>query len=206
MALTRKSLKAMGLTVEQVDSIVEMHSETVDGLKEKLKAAEEKADKFDDVQRELDTLKSKNGEDYKKKYEDEKKAFSDYKAQVESEKEEVVKKSAVKAYFEKHGITGANLEIALRGASEEIKSVKMKGEEIEDTAELDELIGGTFKGLVVTEGAQGANVPKPISNNSKPQVLSRQEIYKKDEHGKYVYDTAERQKLLAQNLNEERNK
>ena len=33
MALTRKSLKAMGLTDEQVDSIVEMHTETVDGLK-----------------------------------------------------------------------------------------------------------------------------------------------------------------------------
>lgn len=34
MALTRKALKAMGLTDEQVDSIVEMHVETTDALKE----------------------------------------------------------------------------------------------------------------------------------------------------------------------------
>lgn len=32
MALTRKALKAMGLTDEQVDSIVEMHVETTDAL------------------------------------------------------------------------------------------------------------------------------------------------------------------------------
>ena len=37
MARTRKSLKAMGLTDEQVECIIEMHSETVDGLKEQLK-------------------------------------------------------------------------------------------------------------------------------------------------------------------------
>ena len=33
MALTRKALKAMGLTDEQVDSIIEMHTDTVDGWK-----------------------------------------------------------------------------------------------------------------------------------------------------------------------------
>ena len=33
MALIRKSLKAMGLTDEQVDSIIEMHTDTVYGLK-----------------------------------------------------------------------------------------------------------------------------------------------------------------------------
>lgn len=34
MALTRKSLKAMGLTDEQADSIIEMHTETMSALKE----------------------------------------------------------------------------------------------------------------------------------------------------------------------------
>ena len=33
MALTRKLLKGMGLTEEQVDTIIEAHSETVEGLK-----------------------------------------------------------------------------------------------------------------------------------------------------------------------------
>lgn len=33
MALTRKSLKAMGLTDEQVDGVIEAHTETVEALK-----------------------------------------------------------------------------------------------------------------------------------------------------------------------------
>ena len=37
MALTRKLLKGMGLTDEQVDTIIEAHTDTVDGLKEQVK-------------------------------------------------------------------------------------------------------------------------------------------------------------------------
>ena len=40
MSLTRKSLKAMGLTDEQIESVIEMHTDTVSGLKEKLETAE----------------------------------------------------------------------------------------------------------------------------------------------------------------------
>ena len=32
MSITRKLLKGMGLTDEQVDTIIEAHTETVDGL------------------------------------------------------------------------------------------------------------------------------------------------------------------------------
>ena len=33
MALTRKALKAMGLTDEQIDSVIELHTETADALR-----------------------------------------------------------------------------------------------------------------------------------------------------------------------------
>ena len=36
MALTRKLLKGMGLTEEQMDTIIEAHTDTVDGLKSDL--------------------------------------------------------------------------------------------------------------------------------------------------------------------------
>ena len=94
MALTRKSLKAMGLTDEQVDSIVEMHSETVDGLKDKLKAAEDAASKLEGVQKELDTLKA--GDDYKAKYEAVKKSFEDYKADITAKETKAAKEKAVR--------------------------------------------------------------------------------------------------------------
>lgn len=69
MALTRKALTAMGLSAEQVDSIIEMHTETVEGLK----AYKADAEKLPGVQAQLDEankkLESAGKDDYKEKYE-----------------------------------------------------------------------------------------------------------------------------------------
>lgn len=165
MALTRKSLKAMGLTDEQVDSIVEMHTETIDGLKDKLKTAEEKANKLDGVQKELDDLKAKGDDGYKEKYEKEHKAFSDYKADIEAKKTGAAKEKAVRAYFEGKNIKGDNLEIAIRGSRDEIAGIELDGEKIKDTSKLDALVSGTYARLVSTDTVVGAPPVNPPANN-----------------------------------------
>ena len=191
MALSRKSLKAMGLTDEQVDSIIEMHTDTVDGLKEKLKAAEAKAADYDDVVKERDALKENSGEDVKKKLSDLKKEYADYKKEVENKATAEVKDKASRAYFEGKGITGANLEIAMRAASKEISELQMDGDKIKDTAALDSLVGSTLKGLAVTTGKQGVPSANPPKNSgAKP---TKAEIMA-------IKDAAERQKAIAQNL------
>ena len=192
MALTRKSLKAMGLTDEQVDSIVEMHTETVDGLKDKLKAAEDKANKLDDVQKELDGLKANSGDDYKAKYEAEKKAFADYKADQTAKETKAAKEKAVKAYFEGKNITGANLDIAMRGCRDEIGAIELDGDKIKDTAALDALVGGTFAGLVVTKSVHGAQTANPPANNGGKNYKTKEEILA-------IKDRAERQNAIAEN-------
>lgn len=199
MALTRKSLKAMGLTDEQVDSIVEMHTETVDGLKDKLKTAEEKATQLDGVQKELDALKAKGGDDYKAKYEAEKQAFENYKADQTAKETKAAKESAVRAYFEGKSITGGNLNIAMRGAKDEINGLELDADgKIKDTSALDALVGGEYAALVVTTQTRGANTATPPAGNGGSK-LTRADIYKKDDHGRYVMSTAERQKALAEN-------
>lgn len=191
MALSRKSLKAMGLTDEQVDSIIEMHTETVDGLKDKLKAAEAKAADYDDVVKERDDLKAKSGDDFKKKYEDEHKAFAAYKKDVESKATMEAKQKAVRAYLESKGITGANLEIAMRGVKDEINAAEVDGDKLKDTAALDALIGGDYKSLIVTQSKQGVPAANPPKNGgAKP---TKAEIMA-------IKDAAERQKAIAQNL------
>ena len=198
MAMTRKGLKAMGLTDEQIDSIIEMHTETVDGLKEKLKAAEEKANKLDDVQKELNELKANTGDDYKAKYEAEKKAFADYKADQMAKETKAAKEAAVKAYFESKNITGANLAIAMRGARDEIAGIELDGTSIKDTTALDALVSGEYSGLVVTTTRQGAATATPPVNTGGSK-LTRADIYAKDEHGRYKLSASERQKALAEN-------
>lgn len=198
MAMTRKGLKAMGLSDEQIDSIIEMHTETVDGLKEKLKTAEDKANKLDDVEKELNDLKANSGDDWKTKYENEHTAFENFKKDQTAKETKAAKEKAVKAYFEGKNITGANLEIAMRGCRDEIGAIELDGDKIKDTAALDALVGGTFAGLVVTKTTKGAQTANPPANNGGSK-LTKADIFKKDDHGRYVMSTAERQKALAEN-------
>ena len=165
MALTRKSLKAMGLTDEQVDSIIEMHTDTVDGLKEQVNTYKADAEKLPNVQKELDDLKAMGDGGYKDKYEKEHKAFEDYKADVTAKESKAAKEKAVRAYFESKNITGSNLDLAMRGCGEEMAALVMDGDKIKDTTSLDALIDGAYKSLVYTEHTQGANPATPPANN-----------------------------------------
>ena len=161
MALTRKSLKAMGLTDEQVDSIIEMHSETVDGLKEQVNTYKESAEKLPNVQKELDDLKAAGDGGFKEKFEKEHSDFENFKKTVQEKETKAAKESAAKAFFESKGITGNSLEIAMRGSSAEIAALDLDGEKIKDSSALDALVNGTFKALVSTTTTKGANIPNP---------------------------------------------
>lgn len=198
MALTRRMLKGMGLTEEQADTIVEAHAETVDGLKDKLKTAEEKANKLDGVQKELDDLKAQGDGGYKEKYEKERDDFKAYKADVERKASHATKEAAVKAYLESKNITGANLDIAMLAVSGNVDGMELDGEKLKDTKTLDDLIGGKLSGLVVKTETKGAQTANPPANNG-GNNLTRADLYKKDDHGRYIMSAQERQKLLAEN-------
>lgn len=159
MALTRRSLKAMGLTEEQVDSIVEMHTETISGLRADVARYKEDAEKLPTVQQELDALKNAGDDGYKAKYEAEHSAFEAYKAEQTGKEARAAKEKAVRAYYEGKGIKGANLDIAMRGSGAEIDAVELDGENIKDAAALDALIDGTYAGLVSTTPSFGWSAP-----------------------------------------------
>lgn len=148
MALTRTLLKGLGLTEEQVGTIIEAHSETVNGLKEDIERYKTDAEKLPGVQRELDELKANGDDGYKARYEAEKAAFEAYKGDISAKEARAAKEKAVRAYYEGKGIKGNNLEIAMKGSHAEIDGVELDGETIKDTAALDGLVGGTFSGLV----------------------------------------------------------
>ncbi len=167
MALSRKFLKAMGLTEEQIDSVVEAHRETVDGLQKSLTAAEDKAKKFDNVEKELNELKAANSgrEDFKTKYENEHTEFEKYKSEIAAKKTRAAKENALKAYFESKNIVGKNQAIAMRGIKSELDGFELdeKGN-IKNTASLDELVKGDYAGLISTTKTEGANTTTPPNN------------------------------------------
>lgn len=186
-------------TEEMESALISLHLSVVDPLKDDLDKYKNEAGKLTSIQEELENAKKDSG--YKEKYEKEHKDFDDYKKSVQQKETRSAKEKAVRAYFESKGIKGTNLDIAMRGCGAEVDAVEMDAEKIKDTKALDELINGTFKALVSKNGSVGANPANPPSNNGGTK-LSREEIYKKDDKGRYVLDATARQQALARLMEE----
>ena len=194
MALTRSLLKALGLNDEQISSIIEAHTDTITGLKDSLKAAEEKAKRLDDVEKELNEIKKANSgkEDFKTKYENEHTAFEKYKSEITAKETRTAKESAVKAYFEKNNIVGKNQAIALRGIKSDLDNFELdENGKLKDTTSLDELIKGDYAGLISTTKIKGANTPNPPANTGSGK-MTKEQIFA-------ISDDYERQKAIAEN-------
>ena len=181
MALTRKLLKGMGLTDEQVDTIIEAHTDTVDGLKADVTRYKADAEKLPGVQKQLDDLKAAGDGGYKEKYEKEHSAFEAFKTDITAKESKAAKEKAVRAYFESKNITGANLDLAMRGCGEEMAALELDGEKIKDTKSLDALVDGTYKGLVSKQtvrfdtGARFNGGGKPMTKDEIMQITDRAE-------------------------------
>lgn len=190
MALTRKLLKGMGLTDEQVDTIIEAHTDTVDGLKADVTRYKADAEKLPGVQKQLDDLKAAGDGGYKEKYEKEHSAFEAFKTDITAKESKAAKEKAVRAYFESKNITGANLDLAMRGCGEEMSALELDGEKIKDTKSLDDLVDGTYKSLV-SKPAVRLDMGARLNEGGKP--MTKDEIMK-------ITDRTERRAAIAANM------
>lgn len=196
MALTRKLLKGMGLTDEQVDTIIEAHTDTVDGLKADVSKYKADAEKLPSVQKQLDDLKAAGDGGYKEKYEKEHSAFEAFKTDITAKESAAAKEKAARAYFAGKGIPAESMALVIRGAKAEIDALNLDGDKIKDAAALDSLLAGDYKGLIGKETRQGTDTKTPPDTTG--GAKSRAEIYKKDDKGRYVLSTEARQKALSE--------
>ena len=178
---------------EEIENrLVALHLGVVDPLKDDLTKYKADAEKLTGVQKELDDLKAAGDGGYKEKYEKEHSDFEAFKADITAKESKAAKEKAVRAYFESKNITGANLDLAMRGCGEEMAALVMDGDKIKDTASLDALIDGAYKSLVYTEHTQGANPATPPTNNGVKTGKTKEEIMA-------IRDPAVRQAEIAKN-------
>ena len=185
MALTRKMLKAMGIEDEKIDQIIDAHSESVDALKQ----YKVDADKLQDVQKELDSLKAKGDGGLQKKYDDLKAEYDKYKAEVESAKKLEAKKSAYKELVKDAGLSDKGIEKALKYADWESIEVDSEGKIKDAKTHLKDL-KEEWAEYVVKEGTKGADTSTPPAGGK--ATMTKEEILK-------IKDTSERQKAMAEN-------
>ena len=164
MALTRKALKAMGLSDEQVDSVIEMHTETVDALKESRDTYKTDADKLPELQAELDKLKAKVGEDGKNpfevKYNALKEEFDQYKNEITGKETARAKEEAYKELLKSAGVSEKRISAVLKVT--DLKSLKLDAEgKLENAEDLTNSIKTAWADFIATEKKEGADVPTP---------------------------------------------
>lgn len=195
MALTRKLLKGMGLNEEQVDTIIDAHAETVDGLKDQIdklkdggKNAADLEKRLKDAEEELENAK-KDG--WKEKHDRVKKELDDLKAAQTAKETRAAKEKAVRAFYEKANITDDALTVAMRGSHAEIEAAELdENGNIKDTSPFDALVKGDFAKLVSTTVTTGVKTATPPATTP-GAVKTKEEILK-------IKDTAERQKAWGE--------
>ena len=203
MAITRKLLKGMGLTEEQQDTIIEAHTDTVNGLKADVDRYKADAEKLPGVQKELDDLKGKGDDGYKEKYESEHKAFEDYKKTVDAEKTTAAKEKAVEAVLKKIGVSEKRLQSVAKLAKADglLDALELDDDgAVKEADKLEKSLKDSYSDYIVTTSMQGANTANPPANSGGAK-LTMADIYKKDEKGRYVMDYEARLKAIEENLN-----
>ena len=166
MALTRKLLKGMGLSDEVIDTIIEAHAETVDGLKADIEKYKGNAEKLPGVQKELDDLKAAGDGGYKEKYEKEHKAFEDYKtAQTEKETRQV-KETAYRELLKAAGVNEKRIPAILKVT--DLNGIEMDGDKIKDADKHTQTVKTEWADFVETSNTTGANTNTPPANNQNP--------------------------------------
>lgn len=197
MALTRKTLKAMGLTDEQVDSIIEAHSETVNGLKDEVERYKEEAEKVPTLQQKLEeaeqTVKDGEKDSWKVKYDAIKEEFETYKTVSANEKTKAARESTYREFLKSVGIAEKRIDAVMRvtdlggvefDENNKIKDVDKQTESVK--AEWADFIsdGAPAGGARISTGAQ---LGKGGGAKSKQEILE-------------IKDRTERRKAIAENM------
>lgn len=191
MAMTRKALKAMGLSEEQIDSIIEMHTETVDGLREQVRTYKADAEKLPGIQKELDEMKKGGGEDWKGKYEAEKAAHDKTKNDHAAAETAAKVKAAYRAVLKEAGIADKYAETVLKAT--DLSGMKLdKDGALEGADELAKSAKEAWADFIPSTQTQRADVANPPSNAGGKKYSSREEIMK-------IADTQERQAAIQAN-------
>lgn len=165
MALTRKFLKGMGLSDEVVDSIIEAHTESTDGLKADRDKYKAEAEKLPTVQKELDDLKAAGDGGYKEKYEKEHADFEKYKADQTAKETKQAKVTAYTAFLKGIGVSEKRIPSIIKVT--DLNAVELDGDKVKDADnKLAESVKNEWADFIETSNTNGANTQNPPANNN----------------------------------------
>lgn len=199
MSITRKFLSAMGLEANQIDQIIEGHSETVAALNEQIDKAKSEADQYKaeadkvaGLQKELETAK-KEAETAKKhgaEYDKLKEEFDNYKAETERKAVRASKEAAYKDILKDAGVPEKYFAKILKYSDVDGVELDEKGK-IKTAKDILKEIKEEWADHITTTQVTGAQTPKPPANTGNRMTIEQIDA---------IEDDAERQAAIAKNL------
>ncbi len=203
MAFTRRFLTALGIEADKVDEIINAHIVVVDALKEDRDNYKKDAEKLSKVQKELDEANkkiAKNGDEnpFEEKYNKLKKEFEDYKDNIETNKVNDAKKLAYSKLLKDNKVSESCIDSILEITKLDDIQLDENGK-IVDADTHSESIKSKWSSFIETTTITGANTHTPPANTTSGKKMTKEEIYAKDDNGKYKLSTSERQKALVDN-------
>jgi len=194
MSLTRKFLTGMGLTEEQVDTIIEGHRETVDSLKEERDKYKASAEKLAEVEEELKEANKKitSLEETSEKLANLEKEYGEYKTTVEQTELNNKKTQARDEILKEIGIPAKWLERVSEGISLDDIVINKDGS-VKDKDKIAESLKEKWSDVIGAVKTVGADVSKPATNNGSKTTMTKDEIFKEK-------DPVKRQNLIKENI------
>lgn len=163
MAFTRADIRAIlgeAHTEDIENRLVALHLGVVDPLKDSLQTYKTDAEKLPGVQKELDDLKKAgNAAEVRA-------AFDAYKQQVEGEKANATKTSAVRAALKAAGVNRDEFADLLLGKVD-LSKVEMDGDKVKDPASLVDPLKSSYAGCFGVVDDKGTPPSNPPSGGGK---------------------------------------
>lgn len=217
MSLQRSTLKALGLNEDQINSVVEGHSETVSALNAKIAQLEKEAEEKDQkikaasgLQAQLDKANEtiskleksvENAENAKataetklteetqksKKLEEE---LNGMKETAKKEAETAKKKEAFASFVGKLGLSEKGRALLLKHTSLDAVKFTDDGQVADDDGSLKKSLLDDWGDYITTKEEKGANVDNPKKEKG---TMTREQIMK-------IKDPSQRQEAIAKNI------
>ena len=209
MAFTIKQIKAIlsnyDIPTDNIDKAAEeicgRHTADLEAIKEERDTYKTDAAKLKQVEDELAKYKATDGEEtvLKSDYDKIKKEYDDYKAGIDAEKTHSAKETAYRELLKAAGVSDKRISAVVKVT--DIDGIELdKDGKIKDADERTNNIKTEWADFIETTTTHGAKTANPPTNGGKTK-MTMADIYKKDEKGRYVLSTEERQKALVENNN-----
>ena len=187
MAVTKKLLKGIGLTDDQIESVFEAHMETVTDLKREADGLREKADKAEALQKQIDA--AAGGKDWKAEHDKVKGEFEKFKADAQAKEAADRVKAAYRGLLRENKVGEKFLDSVMRAT--DFKDMKLDAEgKLENADKLSESIKSDWGDFIVHADRQGSGAKDPPAGSG--ATKTREEIMA-------IKDTKERQQAIAEN-------